>query len=210
MDAIDVLRVKDSVENPDVHSDTDVVSTHAYTSIFGSNLTQEDLTKEGIFRKSGSVLRQSELKDLISAGITVDLTANRFTVHDCCSVLKKFCSELPEPLITESLFPLFKHISQLSRQSLSPNHSQHNDKKLTALQLFTTTARKHISQLSRQSLSPNHSQHNDKKLTALQLFDNNYGRGLSVDDELNNRNKLFHEVLSRCLAYSRDSNPCEK
>ncbi|CAG2180312.1 unnamed protein product, partial [Oppiella nova] len=156
MDAIDVLRVKDSQllgqlirshlsfiidSNFDFDSIEPKVTkrkaNQTYSSsIFGSNLTQEDLTKEGIFRKSGSVLRQSELKDLISAGITVDLTANRFTVHDCCSVLKKFCSELPEPLITESLFPLFKHISQLSRQSLSPNHSQHNDKKLTALQLF--------------------------------------------------------------------------
>jgi len=66
---------------------------------------------------------------LISLGITVDLDANRFTVHDCCSVLKKFISELPEPLLTDSHFELFRKIAYL-RQPVS------SSKKLTAIQLL--------------------------------------------------------------------------
>ena len=89
---------------------------------------------EGIFRKSGSSLRQSELRELISSGITVDLTANRFTVHDCCSVLKKFVSELPEPLLTQSHFELFRRISEISPEVFSPNKTYAN--KLTAIQLL--------------------------------------------------------------------------
>ncbi|CAG2117696.1 unnamed protein product [Medioppia subpectinata] len=121
-----------------------VMRRHCAT-IFGSNLTQEGIccihqliefiiTDKRIFRKSGSSLRQSELTELISGGITVDLSANRFTVHDCCCVLKKFVSLLPEPLITDYYYPLFKQISELNPQVFSPNHK--NCKKLVAIQLF--------------------------------------------------------------------------
>ncbi|XP_054168497.1 rho GTPase-activating protein 19-like [Oppia nitens] len=118
-------------------------------TIFGSPLTQEgiccvnqliefitndkNILNEGIFRKSGSTVRQMELKELISMGVTVDLYANRFTVHDCCSVLKRFISELPEPLMTESKYPFLKKISQLCDTITSPTKTS---KKLTAIQLI--------------------------------------------------------------------------
>jgi hypothetical protein len=93
-----------------------------------------DIIQEGIFRKTGSTSRQLELRNLISLGITVDLEANRFTVHDCCSVLKKFISELPEPLLTESHFELYRKISQITQPINASNKI--NIKKLTAVQLL--------------------------------------------------------------------------
>ena len=60
-----------------------------------------DIKTEGIFRKSGSSVRQQELRNLLSRGITLELEGSPYSIHDCASVLKGFLAELPDPLLTE-------------------------------------------------------------------------------------------------------------
>lgn len=61
-----------------------------------------DVSKEGLFRVSGSKKRQEELKDLLDKEENVDFDSGRFTPHDVASVLKIFLGDLPEPLLTHA------------------------------------------------------------------------------------------------------------
>lgn len=70
-----------------------------------------DICQEGIFRKTGAVTRQLQLKTCLNEGVVVDFNDNNFTIHDCASVLKNFLSELPEPLVTDVYYPLYCQIS---------------------------------------------------------------------------------------------------
>lgn len=70
-----------------------------------------DIVQEGIFRKTGAVSRQQQLKTSLNEEIPVDFDDNNFSVHDCASVLKNFLSELPEPLVTDAYYPLYCQIS---------------------------------------------------------------------------------------------------
>ena len=66
-----------------------------------------DIEIEGLFRKSGSKTRQAELVEHLSHGnLEIDLTDSTYSIHDVCCVLKRFISELPEPLLTETLTDL--------------------------------------------------------------------------------------------------------
>lgn len=58
-----------------------------------------DLCQEGIFRKTGLVSRQQELKFLVNT--LKPLNLNDFTCHDVASVVKSILADLPEPLLTE-------------------------------------------------------------------------------------------------------------
>lgn len=58
-----------------------------------------DLKQEGIFRKTGSVTRQQDLKFLVNHMKTINL--DEFTCHDVASVMKSILADLPEPLLTE-------------------------------------------------------------------------------------------------------------
>lgn len=58
-----------------------------------------DLSQEGIFRKTGSVSRQQELKFLVNQ--LKPLNLEEFTCHDVASVVKSILADLPEPLLTE-------------------------------------------------------------------------------------------------------------
>jgi hypothetical protein len=58
-----------------------------------------DLRQEGIFRKTGSVSRQQELKFLVNQ--LKPLNLEEFTCHDVASVMKSILADLPEPLLTE-------------------------------------------------------------------------------------------------------------
>lgn len=62
---------------------------------------------EGIFRKSGNFSRQKELQKHISLGQTCDKIDDKYGLFECCDVLKKFVRELPQPLLTDALRPLF-------------------------------------------------------------------------------------------------------
>ncbi|KAJ8920411.1 hypothetical protein NQ315_005277 [Exocentrus adspersus] len=94
---------------------------------------EENIKTEGIFRKTGSVERQQELKTLLSQGTTLQLEEGTYSVHDCASVLKSFLAELSDPLLTEAHFPAYCQIAEscgIVRQSAQEN------KLLEALQLI--------------------------------------------------------------------------
>ncbi|CRK97579.1 CLUMA_CG010965, isoform A [Clunio marinus] len=59
----------------------------------------ENLCQEGIFRKTGSVSRQQELKYLVNQ--LKPLNLDEFTCHDVASVMKSILADLPQPLLTE-------------------------------------------------------------------------------------------------------------
>lgn len=61
-----------------------------------------DLSQEGLFRKSGHLLRQRAMRERLNAGETLCLHDNQeFSAHDCAALLKHFLAELPEPILTE-------------------------------------------------------------------------------------------------------------
>lgn len=62
-------------------------------------LSFTDLCQEGIFRKTGSVSRQQELKFMVNQFKPLNL--KEFTCHDVASVMKSILADLPEPLLTE-------------------------------------------------------------------------------------------------------------
>lgn len=68
-------------------------------NILKSHWFSSDLKQEGIFRKTGSVSRQQELKFLVNQSKTINL--DEFTCHDVASVMKSILADLPEPLLTE-------------------------------------------------------------------------------------------------------------
>lgn len=73
-----------------------------------------DLVQEGIFRRSGKMTRQQELKNLLMTGCPLQLEDGQFSVHDCASVLKNFLAQLPEPLLTEAHYPAHCQIAGLN------------------------------------------------------------------------------------------------
>ncbi|XP_063222260.1 rho GTPase-activating protein 19 isoform X2 [Bacillus rossius redtenbacheri] len=74
---------------------------------------EQNVCQEGIFRRSGSVLRQQELKQRLGKGEPLQLDQGHFSVHDCASVLKSFLAELPESLLTDAHYPAYCHVAGL-------------------------------------------------------------------------------------------------
>ena len=84
------------------------------------------LRTEGVFRKSGSHLRMRQLREQWETGLLSDfigrergvLTGHyRFSTelhrtHDIAGLLKEFLRELPQPLLTRELLPLFIYVSR--------------------------------------------------------------------------------------------------
>ncbi|XP_049960895.1 uncharacterized protein LOC126481294 isoform X1 [Schistocerca serialis cubense] len=95
---------------------------------------EQNIIQEGIFRRSGKMTRQNELKMLMNQGVPLKLGEGNFSVHDCASVLKNFLAELPEPLLTDAHFPAYYQISDLCKEVAS---GRGNEKRLLrALQLL--------------------------------------------------------------------------
>lgn len=65
----------------------------------------KDIIQEGIFRRTGKLTRQQDLKITMYQGIPLNLNDGRYSVHDCASVLKGFLAELPEPLLSDLHYP---------------------------------------------------------------------------------------------------------
>ncbi|EEB17047.1 Rho GTPase activating protein, putative [Pediculus humanus corporis] len=93
---------------------------------------EENICQEGIFRRSGRVTRQQELKLLLHQGITLNFDENQFSVHECATVLKNVLSELPESVLTDAQYPAYCQIAELCNVK---NHS-YNERLLRALQLL--------------------------------------------------------------------------
>lgn len=92
---------------------------------------EENICQEGIFRRSGKVSRQQELKGLLQQGVCPKLSESKYSVHDVASVLKSFLAELPEPLLTDLYYPAYCQISELCR-----NEKASKARVLRALQLL--------------------------------------------------------------------------
>ncbi|KAH9638497.1 hypothetical protein HF086_007467 [Spodoptera exigua] len=67
----------------------------------------DNVTQEGIFRRTGSLSRQQELKNLLLTGTNLGLDEGKFSVHDCASVLKGFLAELPQPLLMDQYYQTY-------------------------------------------------------------------------------------------------------
>ncbi|XP_044738330.1 rho GTPase-activating protein 19 [Chrysoperla carnea] len=74
---------------------------------------EPNINQEGIFRRTGSLNRQQELRALLNTGQTLDLDSGPYSVHDCASVLKGFLAELPEPLLTDAHYTAHCQIAEL-------------------------------------------------------------------------------------------------
>lgn len=69
-------------------------------------MRQMDMTVEGVFRKNGNIRRLKELADAVDRNANdVDLTQEN--VIQVAALLKKFLRDLPDPLLTHRLHPLF-------------------------------------------------------------------------------------------------------
>ncbi|XP_067927896.1 rho GTPase-activating protein 19-like isoform X2 [Watersipora subatra] len=89
----------DHCESPDRESPTNPYTEAAVIQLIHSLQKSKKLSQEGIFRKSGNICRQKELKQklLLSDSATFEIDS----IHDYASVLKSVLSELPEPLLHE-------------------------------------------------------------------------------------------------------------
>ncbi|XP_075975556.1 rho GTPase activating protein at 54D [Anticarsia gemmatalis] len=92
----------------------------------------DNVTQEGIFRRTGSLSRQQELKNLLLTGSNLGLDEGKFTVHDCASVLKGFLAELPQPLLMDQYYQTYCTLAA----QYPPNAETSEVKLLTALQLL--------------------------------------------------------------------------
>uniref|UniRef100_A0A1Q3F2Z0 Putative rho gtpase-activating protein 19 n=1 Tax=Culex tarsalis TaxID=7177 RepID=A0A1Q3F2Z0_CULTA len=97
-------------------------------------LQEQNISQEGIFRKTGSLNRQNELKSALVQGIPISLENGDFTAHDCASVLKSFLADLSEPLLTELYYPAYCQVAEFchSKDSLAVRE----DRLLNTIQLL--------------------------------------------------------------------------
>lgn len=88
-----------------------------------------DIIQEGIFRRTGSVARQNELRRRLHDQAVLDFSDGAYTVHDCASVLKAIIADLPEPLLTDNFYVIHCQIAEL----YNSNHIEYNQTKETRL-----------------------------------------------------------------------------
>lgn len=126
----------------------------------------ENVKQEGIFRRTGSLNRQQELRQLLLSGSSLGLEDSRFSVHDCASVLKGFIAELPQPLLMDQYYQTYCTLAA----QYPPNVESSENKLLTALQLLLLL------------LSPLHRDFLNKLLTLLKkAADNESSNRMSPD-----------------------------
>ncbi|XP_049277663.1 serine-rich adhesin for platelets isoform X1 [Anopheles funestus] len=97
---------------------------------------EENISQEGIFRKTGSLTRQNELKNLLLQGNMLPLDGTGYTAHDCASVLKSFLADLPEPLLTELYYPAYCQVADSFHSKEGSQATRSDDRLLNALQLL--------------------------------------------------------------------------
>ncbi|XP_047482787.1 rho GTPase-activating protein 19-like isoform X4 [Penaeus chinensis] len=83
-----------------------------------------NITQEGLFRKSGSLTRQQELKSLLNSGGDLNLDYGVYSAHDCASVLKSFLADLPEPLLTEAHYSIHCKIAEMHQSHMSQEQKE--------------------------------------------------------------------------------------
>ncbi|XP_047522235.1 rho GTPase-activating protein 19 isoform X2 [Pieris napi] len=126
----------------------------------------ENVTQEGIFRRTGSLSRQQELRQLLHTGSNLGLDDSKFSVHDCASVLKGFLADLPQPLLMDQYYQTYCTLAA----QYPPNAESSEGKLLTALQLLLLL------------LTPSHRSFLERLLTLLRLVaDNEASNRMSPD-----------------------------
>ncbi|XP_017888249.1 uncharacterized protein LOC108629853 isoform X2 [Ceratina calcarata] len=85
---------------------------------------EQNIVQEGIFRRTGKLTRQQDLKTVMHQGIPLNLNDGRYSVHDCASVLKGFLAELPEPLLSDLHYPAHCQIAELCSSDLDGNDAR--------------------------------------------------------------------------------------
>lgn len=102
---LDVLTERTGVES-NLGSGHSPVKLAAFIDDSITAMRQMDMTVEGVFRKNGNIRRLKELTDMMDRNPNeVDLTQEN--VVQVAALLKKFLRELPDPLLTHKLHPLF-------------------------------------------------------------------------------------------------------
>jgi hypothetical protein len=102
---LDVLTERTGVES-NLGSGHSPVKLAAFIDDSITAMRQMDMTVEGVFRKNGNIRRLKELTDAMDRNPNeVDLTQEN--VIQVAALLKKFLRELPDPLLTHRLHPLF-------------------------------------------------------------------------------------------------------
>ncbi|CAH1792956.1 unnamed protein product [Owenia fusiformis] len=81
--------------------------------VSAAQLIENQVDVEGLFRKSGSVTRQKELKEKLDRGELLPPGAH---VFDVSSLVKQFYRDLPDPLLTKHLHDTFVKVFQIVDQ----------------------------------------------------------------------------------------------
>lgn len=92
-----------------------------------------NICQKGLFRKTGNVNKQQQLRNIIYNGNEIDLDSSDYGVHDCASVLKYYLSDMPEPLLTEAHFHAHCQISEMYKNE---NDDEILKKRIKATQLL--------------------------------------------------------------------------
>ncbi|XP_043214008.1 uncharacterized protein LOC122377715 isoform X2 [Amphibalanus amphitrite] len=97
----------------------------------------DNLTHEGLFRKTGNIARQQELRQDLMSGASIDFESGVYSAHDCASVLKGFLASLSEPLLTKALYPAHCQVADICPVDTPADQicAAHN-KQIKALQLL--------------------------------------------------------------------------
>ncbi|CAG9856517.1 unnamed protein product [Phyllotreta striolata] len=126
-------RLRSTLEGSQLTQDT----INQIFQLIGFLKDEENIKSEGIFRRTGSIERQQELRSFLNQGSTLCLDNGNYSVHDCASVLKGFIQDLADPLLTEVHFPVYCQIAELydlNQPSTEP--ALRESKLLEALQLL--------------------------------------------------------------------------
>ncbi|XP_037084758.1 rho GTPase-activating protein 19-like, partial [Pollicipes pollicipes] len=134
---------------------------------------EENLVHEGLFRKTGNLVRQQELKQYLLSGSSVDFESGLYSAHDCASVLKGFVASLSEPLLTKALYPAHCQVADICPMDTPPEQlcAAHN-KQIKALQLLFLLVPAENYQLLKDLLHllfKVSRRHKENKMTALNL-----------------------------------------
>ncbi|XP_043526456.1 uncharacterized protein LOC122537400 isoform X1 [Frieseomelitta varia] len=85
---------------------------------------EQSIIQEGIFRRTGKLTRQQDLKNALYQGIPLNLNDGRYSVHDCASVLKGFLADLQEPLLSDLHYPTHCQIAELCSSDVNGNDAR--------------------------------------------------------------------------------------
>ncbi|XP_037952908.1 uncharacterized protein LOC119683326 [Teleopsis dalmanni] len=111
-------------------------------------LLEKNITQEGIFRKTGSVSRQNELRIQIQSNKALELECSSYSAHDCATVFKGYLAELPEPVLTDAHYPAHLQLAPLcigasymastsnTFKGLNTEHQKREEHLLNSIQLL--------------------------------------------------------------------------